>query len=68
MRHTFILFFVSCLFFNANDAAALTYQRADSIKVVSLLTKGSRQPAGANLMLFYANELKGIKKPSCFGS
>lgn len=60
MRHTFILFFVSCLFFNASNAAALTYQRADSIKVVSLLTKGSRQPASANLMLFYANELKGI--------
>ena len=60
MRHTFILFFVSCLFFNSSDAAALTYQRADSIKVVSLLTKGSRQPTGANLMLFYANELKGI--------
>ena len=59
MRHPFYLLFISFLFFKVTHANALTYQRSDSIKVVSLLTKGSRQPAGDNLMLFYANQLKG---------
>lgn len=41
------------------DAAALTYQKEDSIAVVRLLQKGQRQPAGENLVLFYAQELMG---------
>lgn len=43
----------------AFNASALTYQQTDSITVVRLLQKGGRQPAGENLVLFYANELLG---------
>ena len=39
---------------------ALTYQKADSTRVVELLAKGHRQPASENLMLFYAQQLIGI--------
>ena len=38
-------------------AAAITFQKTDSTTVVTLLQKGARQPAGENLMLFYANQL-----------
>ena len=41
-------------------AAGITYQRADSLKVVGLLTKGKQCPAGENLMLYYAEQLKGL--------
>ena len=41
-------------------AAGITYQPTDSVKVVGLLTKGKRQPAGENLMLFYAQQLNGL--------
>lgn len=40
-------------------AAAITFQKTDSTTVVTLLQKGARQPAGENLMLFYANQLMG---------
>lgn len=43
----------------APTATALTYQPSDSTTVVTLLQKGARQPAGENLMLFYANQLLG---------
>lgn len=43
----------------APTATALTYQPSDSTTVVTLLQKGARQPAGENLMLFYANHLLG---------
>ena len=43
----------------APPCAALTYQRSDSIAVVGLLKKGAHQPASENLMLFYAQALKG---------
>ncbi len=32
----------------------------DSLRVVSLLEQGAKQPQGANLMIFYAEELLGI--------
>lgn len=43
----------------APTATALTYQPSDSTTVVTLLQKGAHQPAGENLMLFYANQLLG---------
>jgi len=42
------------------QAAGISYATADSVKVVGLLTKGKRLPAGENLMLFYAEQLKGL--------
>ena len=44
----------------ASAAQALTYQKADSTRVVELLTKGSRQPATENMMMFYAQQLIGL--------
>ncbi len=41
-------------------AANITYTKADSIKVVSLLREGARQPKGTNLMLYYGKKLCGI--------
>ena len=61
MRHLFITIFAYSIALLAPlTSAAITYQPADSVKVVSLLTKGKRQPAGENLVLFYANQLKGL--------
>lgn len=37
-----------------------TYTRTDSIKVVNLLKDARRQPAGTNLVLYFARRLKGI--------
>ena len=61
MRHLFTTVF-ACLVMLLMPlcAAAITYQPADSVKVVGLLMKGKRQPAGENLMLFYAQQLKGL--------
>lgn len=39
---------------------ALTYQHADSLRVVELLNKGHRLPESENLTLYYANALKGL--------
>lgn len=44
----------------AVNAPAATYTKADSAKVVRLLEEGSRQADGTNLILFYANKLKGL--------
>ncbi len=61
MRHHFIfLFLLATLSTQPHCMQALTYQRADSIKVVTLLNKGHRLPSGENLMLYYATQLKGI--------
>lgn len=56
---THLLFVFHLSFFTLLSAPvnAVTYQKADSITVVKLLQKGARQPAGENLMLFYANQL-----------
>ena len=43
----------------AMPSAALTYQKADSLAVVTLLRKGASRPAGENIVLFYANQLIG---------
>lgn len=49
---------VLCL--SAGSVGAVTYTRADSLKVVQLLEKGKKQPAGTNMPLFFAGELKGL--------
>lgn len=55
-----IISLISMLLAAQRPAQALTYQTTDSIKVVSLLSKGKQRPAGENLVLFYANQLKGL--------
>lgn len=61
MRHLTISLFAALLLLEAHTTAqAVTYQQTDSLKVVSLLTKGKQRPAGENLTLFYANQLKGL--------
>ena len=61
MRHLTISLFAALLLLEAHiTAQAVTYQQTDSLKVVSLLTKGKQRPAGENLTLFYANQLKGL--------
>jgi len=58
LSHIFFLMFLASVLCMGR-ATALTYQSSDSITVVRLLQKGRRLPAGENLVLFYANELKG---------
>jgi len=61
MRHLTISLFAALLLLEAHiTTQAVTYQQTDSLKVVSLLTKGKQRPAGENLTLFYANQLKGL--------
>lgn len=55
-----IISVISVMLASHLPAEALTYQKADSLKVVSLLAKGKQRPAGENLVLFYANQLKGL--------
>lgn len=38
----------------------ITYTKADSIKVVTLLKEGQKQPKGTNMMLYYGKKLCGI--------
>ena len=54
-----LILFFALLLAGMPDAAALTYQKEDSLAVVRLLQKGQRQPAGENLVLFFAQELLG---------
>lgn len=42
------------------NAVEVTYTKADSIKVVTLLKEGARQSAGTNLMYYYGMKLPGI--------
>ena len=58
MKHllSFILIFSSCLCLSAKTV----YERADSLKVVTLLTEAKRQPTTTDWMLFFANKLKDI--------
>ncbi len=61
MRHIiFYFFFVAAIALTPARAFALTYQKADSLKVVALLSKAKRLPAGENLTLFFANQLIGL--------
>ena len=50
----FIFFILLCF---PAQVKAVTYQKEDSTAVVKLLQKGARQPAGENLILYYANQL-----------
>lgn len=42
-----------------SSVRAITYEREDSLRVVALLREGGKQPANANLTLFYAHQLEG---------
>lgn len=55
------LFFTTLLMLlSTSPVNALTYQKSDSLRVVELLTKGSRQAPSENLMVFYAQQFIGI--------
>lgn len=58
------LFLFTCLFFVAlmtqSRSYAVTYQKSDSLKVVTLLSDARRQPAGTNLVLYFARRFKGV--------
>lgn len=61
MKHLKTLVCVALAMFSiALPARALTYQKTDSLRVVELLSKGSRQAPSENLMLFYVKQLLGI--------
>lgn len=53
-----------CIIAFATTAVAkiknITYTRTDSIKVVNLLKDARRQPAGTNIVLYFARRLNGI--------
>ena len=57
--HILAIVLMSSLLF-CESAKAAVYSRQDSITVVRLLKEGKNQPAATNLMLFYANKLKGL--------
>lgn len=56
---TLALLVTVCTMYPAK-AADITYTRADSLKVVSLLKEGMKQKVGTNLMLYYGKKLQGI--------
>ena len=61
MKHLQTLFLTILLtLFSTSPVCALTYQKTDSLRVVELLTKGSRQAPSENLMVFYARQFIGI--------
>lgn len=45
---------------NPQLSAPITYKSADSLKVVQLLSEGSKLPKGTNLMVHYARQLRNI--------
>lgn len=60
MKHFNTLFLATLLALSVTSPVrALTYQKSDSLRVVELLTKGSRQAPSENLMLFYARQFIG---------
>lgn len=56
----FILLLFTMLTSTFASASSPQYSAADSVKVMTLLRDGDRQPAGTNLMLYYARRLKGV--------
>lgn len=51
----------ACIAFcTPSSATGITYTKADSLKVVRLLTEGLRQGEGTNLMLYYGMKMQGI--------
>lgn len=58
---TWICLVTVCLFGSLHESlCAVTYTRADSLKVMQLLEAGKQQPPGTNMPLFFAGRLKGI--------
>lgn len=53
----FLIIILSILL--TSPAHSITYTQADSILVVKMLQKGVAQPKGCNMVLYYANQLKG---------
>ena len=63
MNRFFLILIITALsLLCPSTTRALTpqYQRADSIKVVTLLAKAAKQPAGTNYMIYFARQLRGI--------
>lgn len=63
MNRFFLILIITALsLLSPATTRALTpqYQRADSIKVVTLLAKAAKQPAGTNFMIYFARQLQGI--------
>ena len=49
-----VLLFIAC------QLDAVTYTKADSLRVTKLLTDGVRQNKNTNLMIYFARKLRGI--------
>ena len=60
LKGTQSILFVALLFLLPARMKAVVYTRQDSITVERLLKEGKKQPASTNLMLYYANQLKGL--------
>jgi len=54
-----IILTIICIVCSVN-ANALTYSKKDSAQVVTILTRGAKQPAGTNMNIFFANQLMSI--------
>ena len=52
--------FLLCLNVDATAASPVTYTKTDSTKVVELLANGHKQPKNANLMVYFARQLRNI--------
>lgn len=61
MKNRLLLTFIAVLSCVCSVLADnITYTKADSIKVVTLLKEGIKQPKGTNMMLYYGKKLCGI--------
>lgn len=61
LKNKLITALSACIAFcTPSSATDITYTKADSMKVVRLLTEGIRQGEGTNLMLYYGMKMQGI--------
>lgn len=60
MKKLIILLLSALLTGIIGRASTPQYSAVDSVRVVSLLKEGIKQPAGTNLMIYYARRLRGI--------
>lgn len=61
LKNKLITALSACIAFcTPSSATGITYTKADSLKVVRLLTEGIKQGEGTNLMLYYGMKMQGI--------
>ena len=60
MRFLSFILLAGFLIAMPRSMSAVTYTKADSMRVMELLAAGKEQPGGTNLILFFADQFRGI--------